>query len=277
MVAGTLVNLGNLHEHTGRPERALEIYEEALPVLEQTQGAQHVNVIGTHVNIGNVYRSLGEPDRALEHYQQALRLLERTQGNAFLHAIALANMSALAFEREDLAQAEQHALRGLELAEATTGLRHPLAAALQASLAQVRSAQGKHDEALHLHRAALEVRRELLGPRHPETATSLVLLGETLVEASKPADAVAPLEEATSILASDDAAPDADDRAQTLQHARFWLARAWWDAGIDRRKARATMEAARDALRELPGDHGEVLDEIERWLAEHGRSRPRGR
>jgi tetratricopeptide (TPR) repeat protein len=269
MVASTLVNLGNVQEEMGQRERALASYQEALPILERTQGPVHSNVIGTLVNIGNVSRTLGERDRALEHYERALGLLERTQGNELLHAIVLVNMGSMAFETHDLPRAEDCSQRGIELLETTIGLRHPLGALLQANLALVRSAKGQHDEALLLHRAALATRRELLGPRHPETAASLAQLGEAEIEAGKPAEAIEPLEEAIAIFASDGSTRDADEQAAALHQARFWLARAWWDAGVERSKARVLAQAARDGLSGGAGEHEEAIAEIDAWLAEH--------
>jgi hypothetical protein len=118
------------------------------------------------------------------------------------------------------------------------------------------------------------VRRELLGPRHPETATSLAQLGEAALAAGKPAEAIEPLAEAIEILAGDASAAQPDERAAVLHESRFLLARAWWDADVDRGKARAMAQAARDGL--LPGEHAEVRAKIDGWLAEHGEGKARG-
>jgi len=277
MVASTLVNLGNVYSELGQPERSLESYQEALSMLEKTQGADHSNVIGTLANLGNVYRTLGERELARAHYERALARLEKVRDNEFLHAIVLANMGTMDFDIHDLAGAEAHALEGLALLEATIGVRHPLGALLEANLGLVRSAQGKHDEALRLHREALSIRRELLGPRHPETAISLAQLGDALLDASKPAEAIEPLEEAISILEEEGGAPEPDDQAAVLQQARFGLATAWWEEGVDRSGARATAQTARDALEGLAGDYGEALAEMDGWLAEHAEAKKRRR
>jgi tetratricopeptide (TPR) repeat protein len=184
-------------------------------------------------------------------------------------------MGSMAIDADETARAEEHTLRGLELLEGTTGTKHPLGAVLSANLGVVRSEQGEHHEALRLHREALEVRRELLGPRHPETATSLLQLGAALVEAGKPKEAIEPLEEAVSILAEGGEPPENQSQAEGLHHARFWLARAWWDAGEDRSRARATAQAARDALAGMGGDRREDLEEIDGWLSERGGTKRR--
>ncbi len=274
MVATALVDLGNVYEDMGQPARALERYLEALPILELTQGPHHVNVIGTLVNLGNVYRALDQRPRAREHYERALDLLGKTQGHDFVHAIVLANMGSLAFDAHALPEAEAHALGGLELVAATAGLQHPLAALLQANLAEVRSAQGRHDDAVTLHRQALEVRRALLGPRHLDTAASLALLGRAELEAGAPLEAINPLEQACSILAGDGEALGSD-QAASLHEATFWLGRARWDAGTAHDDARATVAAARDALGDLPGEHDEALGEMDAWLAAHPPARHR--
>jgi tetratricopeptide (TPR) repeat protein/tRNA A-37 threonylcarbamoyl transferase component Bud32 len=272
MVAGTLVNLGNVQQDLGEAKRALASYHEALPILVQAHGADHHNAIGTLVNIGSVLRTLGETERAREHYERALALLEKTRGAEFLHAVVQANMGSMELDADDLAAAEQRSLRGLELVEASTGTKHPLGALIFANLATVRSEQGQHEEALRLAREALGIRRELLGARHPETATSLLQVGAALVEAGKAGDAVEMLEEAVEIyeeVGGD--GPRGDDETVGLHHARFWLARAWWDAEGDRTKARELAVAARDGLVGMSGEHEEEIGEIEGWLAAHGR------
>ena len=59
------------------------------------------------------------------------------------------------------------------------------------------------------------------------------------------------------------------EQAVALHTTRFWLARARWQTDGDRRTAWETAQAARDGLRGLPGEHGELVEEIDAWLEEH--------
>ena len=63
-------NLGNVYRGLGEPQRALEYYGQALPVMRET--GDRAGEAVTLNNIGLVYDGLGEPQRALECYGQAL-------------------------------------------------------------------------------------------------------------------------------------------------------------------------------------------------------------
>ena len=60
--------------------------------------------------------------------------------------------------------------------------------------------QGKFDEAIALHREALAVRQEALGPEHPDCGHSLMELGLSLHAAGKWEEAVASVEESVKVL-----------------------------------------------------------------------------
>ena len=48
------------------------------------------------------------------------------------------------------------------------------------NLALVLSKQGKYEEAEKMHRATLELREKVLGPKHPDTLSSMDSLAEVL-------------------------------------------------------------------------------------------------
>jgi CHAT domain-containing protein/tetratricopeptide (TPR) repeat protein len=73
--------------------------------------------------------------------------------------------------------------------------RHPYTLSLE-NLAQIYAAQGRYGDAEPLLRDALRVRREVLGPRHPDTLTSLNNLAELYVAQGRYGDAEPLLQEA---------------------------------------------------------------------------------
>ena len=70
--ATTLNNMAAVYDATGQPRRALELYEQALPLRARSgrprRGSSHAQ------QHGGVYRSDGAAQRALELYEQALPL-----------------------------------------------------------------------------------------------------------------------------------------------------------------------------------------------------------
>ncbi|HYV45630.1 MAG TPA: tetratricopeptide repeat protein, partial [Myxococcaceae bacterium] len=89
--ATTLNNMGGVYDALGEKRKALEYYEQALP-LERRVG----DVSGeatTLNNMGLVYDALGEKKKALEYYEQAVEKLRKVQDRWTL-AVGLDNLGA---------------------------------------------------------------------------------------------------------------------------------------------------------------------------------------
>jgi tetratricopeptide (TPR) repeat protein len=66
------MNTGAVYSDTGQPQKALELFQQALPLYRQagSKGGE-ASALG---NIGSVYNATGQPQKALELFQQALPL-----------------------------------------------------------------------------------------------------------------------------------------------------------------------------------------------------------
>lgn len=96
-------------------------------------------------------------------------------------------------------------------------------------------------------------------PDHPDVAWGLVNLGDLLLLARRPREALPLLERAVHIM-------NAHDGVQPLEFAaHFALARAIVAVGGETSRALAEARRARDGDREA--------GEVERWLARHGERR----
>jgi tetratricopeptide (TPR) repeat protein len=73
-IATTLSNIGTMHDNLGRREKALAFYNQALPIEEEVGGRG--GTATTLNNIGMVHNELGQREKALEFYNQALPILE---------------------------------------------------------------------------------------------------------------------------------------------------------------------------------------------------------
>ena len=88
--AVTLNNMAEVYYATGQPGRALELYEQALPLMREVGNRAGEAV--TLNNMAGVYHATGQPRRALELYEQAL-LLTREVGDRAGEATTLNNMA----------------------------------------------------------------------------------------------------------------------------------------------------------------------------------------
>jgi tetratricopeptide (TPR) repeat protein len=77
---------------TGQPGRALELYEQALPLMRAV--GDQVSEAYTLNNMGEVYRITGKAGKALEMYQQALLIL-RELGDRAGEATILNNIAII--------------------------------------------------------------------------------------------------------------------------------------------------------------------------------------
>ena len=70
--ATTLNNIGGVYAALGEKRKALDFYEQALPLL--APGGRPGGEATTLNNIGLVYDALGDKRKALDFYEQALPL-----------------------------------------------------------------------------------------------------------------------------------------------------------------------------------------------------------
>jgi eukaryotic-like serine/threonine-protein kinase len=230
-------------------------------------------------------------------------VLQRLGGHELLHAWLLNNLGGI-FEiqgqREAALRAQQE---GLALKEQALGRDHPDVGVSEGNLAVVLTALGRNQEALaHVDRS-IEILENGLGPGHPDLATQLMNRGEILnalgryhdgrasferariiwerelgldnrilayaltgigvsyLAEGDPSSAIVPLERAFKIREAQETDPSR--RAET----RFALARALWEAGRDRGRARVLAEEAREGYAKAAVKAKQA--EVDSWL--HGR------
>ena len=87
------------------------------------------------------------------------------------------------------------------------------------------------------------------------------LVGNALLALSRPADAVAHLEQAIGLREAGKGDPG------DLAEARFALAKALWESGRDKKRALALAAAARGPLEAAGAARKELSTELGAWLA----------
>jgi len=130
--ATLLNNLGRVYDDLGDKAKALEHYNQALPLSRQV--GDKSGEATTLNNLGLVYDALGDKQQALDFYQQALPL-RRQVGDRSGESITRYNMAMVYRTLGDLARAEAHLAITVALDEA---IGHPDLESDRAMLQRVR-------------------------------------------------------------------------------------------------------------------------------------------
>jgi CHAT domain-containing protein/Tfp pilus assembly protein PilF len=157
----TLTNIGAVYDSLGEMQKALEKFNEALP-LERAVGDRVVEAT-TLNNIGQSYYSLGEMQKALEKYNESLSLT-RAVGDRRGEAVTLTNIGRVYLSLGETQKALEKYNEALTLSR-EVGARRGEATTLNnigrvyLSLGEMQKALDKFNEALSI-RLAIGERRE---------------------------------------------------------------------------------------------------------------------
>ena len=305
-LASTLVNLGEVLRGHGDTEAARAEFARALALQERALGPDHPDVGATRNNLGAALWSEGKFDEARANIERSLAIDLATYGPVHARvAVSLLNLGGLLNAQGDAAAARPYLERALAIQRQVLSADHPELGMALHNLGVTVAAQGDHPAALayfedaralfaralgddHVNLAlpltgiadelvALGRRREALpmyqraialqdrayGDRSLDTAYSLTSYGACLVDLGRARDAVPPLIRAVALRSDRQVDP------LELADAQFQLARALWDSGQDRARARALAANAAAAYASTPADdHDRQV--IAAWRAAHG-------
>ena len=128
--------------------------------------------------MGRMYNLLGIYDQALPLLQQSLGNYVRISGPQSLDAGRnCCDLGLVYFRMGRLAESEQLLLRGLPILEATLGAGHPEVGKANNNLANVLLAQGRYPEAEQRYRKALAISKRATGPDSLDTVPALINIG----------------------------------------------------------------------------------------------------
>ncbi|MEW6498994.1 MAG: tetratricopeptide repeat protein, partial [Cyanobacteriota bacterium] len=112
----TLNNIGSVYDALGEKQKALEFYNQSLPLRQAT--GDKAGEGGTLNNIGLVYSALGEKQKALDFYNQSL-LLSQATGDKPTEAAILTNIGQVYFALGEKQKALEYLNQSLSLKRAT--------------------------------------------------------------------------------------------------------------------------------------------------------------
>ncbi len=262
-VSSTYGNLGVVEQTLGELPAAAAHTQQALDGLEGSVGPQHPLYSQLLTNLANTYYLMGRFDDALRVHERAKILLEQSLGaRAFLVGRSLVNLGVLHHHMQHYDEARRAYQQAREILEEHLRPDHPELSILINNLAEVDRDTGHLDAAIAGYDRALALLEDARGPADPELAFSLAGRGQTHLMAQRPDRALADLRRAVALLEGAELDPG------SLVQMRKLLATALWDTGepIEGRRA---MEQARREADGLGAGGRDLVEEIDRWLAEH--------
>jgi eukaryotic-like serine/threonine-protein kinase len=215
-------------------------------------------------NLGGIFELQGQREAALRAQQEGLALKEQALGRdhpdvGFSEGNLAVVLTALGRNQEALA----HVDRSIEILENGLGAGHPDLATQLMNRGEILNALGRYrDGRASFERARIIWEREL-GLDSRDLAFALTGIGVSYLAEGDPSSAIVPLERAFKIREAQET--DLARRAET----RFALARALWESGRDRGRARVLAEQAREGYTKAVAK--DKLAEVESWLHGHER------
>jgi tetratricopeptide (TPR) repeat protein len=263
-VANSLNDVGIAHARLGQPAKAVEEHRRALRIREKWLGADHPDVAVSLDNLSTVYSQMGRVEDALAAQERALAIrLAAFDEDHLQTGISLNNLGATNDRLGRQAQARSCYERAIAIYDKVLGPQHQALTSLLDSLGTLLLKLGEQHRALSLFKRALAINEKAWGADHLLNAALLVNIGKTLIAWHQPAEAIAPLKRAVSIREM------REDHPAKLAAAQFALARALWESGHAKRRAKYLAIEAREAYASM-GAPNQELAEIDDWLALRG-------
>ena len=259
-VAMSYSNFAKALFEKGDATRALAYQERALATWQKTVGPRHPSVALGLFNLAIYERQFRRLAEGEAHAREAIEIWREAFGDAHPNLIEGEGVLATILKEENrLGEAVTYAERSLALVEKILEADHPDHVHALNTVGQIRALLGRPREAIALHLQALAICVRLHDPPRL-TSETLAELGIAYLGVADARAAVAPLERSLALRSARSTDPI------DLAKSRLLLARALWDGGGDRRRARALAKDSRDTFA-ASARHHEERDDAERWLA----------
>jgi eukaryotic-like serine/threonine-protein kinase len=226
---------------------------------------------------GNLALARGDLPGALEFFRESVALKEKAlPANHPDIALSLDSMAEVLQRLGRTAEAVRDSAQARNALVQAYGPSGPAVARVDSNLGERLVAAGRPAEALPHFRDALTHWVPAGASETASIAYPLTGLGQALLALARPGEAVEPLEKALERRAPRKGATGEGDAgegdATLVAETRFALARALWDSGGDRHRARSLATEANAEMKTAhPADPvAPAQKAISNWLAQHG-------
>ncbi|XP_015960427.1 uncharacterized protein LOC107484337 isoform X1 [Arachis duranensis] len=153
-----LMHMGSMYSTLSKFGKSLDTYQRAFNIMERTYGKDSPFLVTPYLAMAKVLGSTGKATKAIEKYQCAITILESKRGAESKDLVVpLLGLGNLLLKERRVNDAETHFTRVLDIYTKSYGQNDGRIGLAMTSLAQVKCAQGKPDEAIHLYERALHV------------------------------------------------------------------------------------------------------------------------
>mgnify|MGYP003967441837 CR=1 FL=1 len=186
--ADVLVNIGLLWRRKGKYKKALKFYEKAEIIIRNNYGDKHSKLAEILNNISVVYRIQGNYSNSLEFIQKCLSIELNVFGkNHNKTAITYNNFGKLCTSYGLYSYALEAYEDALEIRLKINGKQDPKVGVVYSNLGQLFYRKANefgnleyYKKSLDFHEKALDIRKDVFGIDHPDTANSFSKIGVVL-------------------------------------------------------------------------------------------------
>jgi len=172
-VAVSHTALGQLYAEMVNHEAAMEQYNAALALQEETFGSESPMAATSHNNIGAVHYESGKYADALKAYRTGLDILRTKEPNHIDTAASWNNVGLTHLKMGEAEKALEHHQEALRILTGIYGPKHPNLATTIGSIGNVYKTQELWEKALIEYEVAHELLEAALGTsEHPDVASS---------------------------------------------------------------------------------------------------------
>jgi len=198
-VSNTLFNLALLLRERGDYKAAEPIQRRVLALDRQHYDDTHPNVAYSLMALGSVLTENGQYDEAVRVFREALEIRRRVLAPGHPDLIKNLGVVGLTLHRGgDWVEAEPHLREAVAMSRQHLE-NHRITAGRLDALGWHLSDRGLYEEALALHHESLEIKLELIGPDHKNTATTYMHIATALKGIGDLEGALAAQEKAVAI------------------------------------------------------------------------------
>jgi tetratricopeptide (TPR) repeat protein/tRNA A-37 threonylcarbamoyl transferase component Bud32 len=173
--------LASLKSHSGELDEAERLLRAALERARTALGDRNEVTVAILSNLAVTLKQQGRPNEARPYSEECLATARLVFGDDHSRTLlATANLASLLQALKEYSEAESHYERLLRHFREQEQLDHPTALAAANNLGSLLLEQDRFQEADTLLRETLERARRVHGPRHVNTAVTMVQLAKTI-------------------------------------------------------------------------------------------------